>query len=343
MESVTFDESKIDHLILIQSEKSFIKIHSLPTDPSILICTDTHNFIKNFKRLAEQSQTIILHCYPHTLEKTLCIAKDSLLKRCIWYTWGGDFSRTKNSTLSYVLRVLSRQKSLAEKFVQNIHGVACWNRSDLTLIKSIYRSKAKMYLAKYAGETEMNEAFNLNIKKPISPIRCLVGNNAKSTNNHLMLLESLSKFKDEDIEIYVPLSYPSGGQEYKNKVCELGTRLFGSKFIPLTDYLEKLEYDKMLHTMSVGVFYQNRQQGGYNMVQLLMSGAKLYLNPESAPAKHFNETGTKTFSSLDIIGETFDSFVYLNEGIKYKNRDIIKYEYSLEYNDAHWFKIIHRE
>ena len=38
-------------------------------------------------------------------------------------------------------------------------------------------------------------------------INILIGNSATETNNHIEVLDLLSKFKNEDIKIYVPLSY----------------------------------------------------------------------------------------------------------------------------------------
>jgi dTDP-N-acetylfucosamine:lipid II N-acetylfucosaminyltransferase len=341
-ESKAFDESMVNHTVLVESEESFVRAHSFPRDSNILICENLDDFTGSFMRLSEKSDTIIFHSYPHRLIQKLCSGHKKLLKRCIWYTWGGDFKRTKDSRSQYWRRVIRRRKSIAEKFVQNIHGVACWNRADLKLIKDVYRSHAKMYLAQYTGETEVSEVCRLKIAKPTTPIRCLVGNNANPSNNHMMLLDALSKFKNEDIEVYVPLSYASTDQDYIDRVCELGSRLFGSKFIPLTDYMDKLEYTKLLHTMSMGVFYQNRQQGGYNMLQLLMSGAKLYLNPQSATAKHFKETGITTFDSKKITKLSFDHFFALSDEIATDNRKTLKHECSLEYNDAQWSKIINR-
>ena len=78
------------------------------------------------------------------------------------------------------------------------------------------------------------------------------------------------------------------------------------------------------------------------MHQLLMSGAKLYLNPDCAPARHFKEVGIRTFDSMNIPNSSFDKFKELDRVIVNRNKEQMERESSLDYSDRRWSEIIQR-
>ena len=79
--------------------------------------------------------------------------------------------------------------------------------------------------------------------------------------------------------IYTPLSY--GDQDYADEVIKEGKSAFGEKFIPLTSYMTREEYYKILYDIDIGVFNNNRQQGTGNIEALLYFGRKIYLRDDT--------------------------------------------------------------
>ncbi len=141
--------------------------------------------------------------------------------------------------------------------------------------------------------------------KPSSPMRIVVGNRATPANRHEAVLKALSRFVDEDICVYAPLSY--GSPAYRDEVVKLGRELLGSKFVPITEYLGMAEYEELLSTMTVGVFNCTRQVGMGNIAILLRTGAKVYVSPDSCMLEDLREAGCVVESAEDLLAcESFE-------------------------------------
>lgn len=108
----------------------------------------------------------------------------------------------------------------------------------------------------------------------------LVGNSAYGESNHLEAFELLKEsFEVGPRRIIVPLSY--GDQRYAQAVMDAGRRIFGQQFVPITDFLEKDQYLRLLDSCGFVVMNHLRQQALGTIYIMLFKGARLYLRPEN--------------------------------------------------------------
>lgn len=161
-------------------------------------------------------------------------------------------------------------------------------------------------------------------------INILVGNSADPTNNHFDALDKLAKFKNEDIQIYVPLSY--GDKDYAKKVINCGKSLFGDKFIGMTEFLSYSEYMDFLKDIDIAIFNHQRQQAMGNTINLLAMGKKVYLREGTTQKEFFNDLSVQTFDLGNIdISKNFCGK---------KNAQILAIYFSRQNLKIQWKKIL---
>ena len=116
------------------------------------------------------------------------------------------------------------------------------------------------------------------------------------------------KFKNEDIQIYVPLSY--GDKDYAKKVIDYGKSLFGDKFIGITEFIPYNEYICFLKNIDIAVFNHQRQQAMGNTINLLAMGKKVYFRECATQKIFFSNLKRKAFKIKDI--DVIKSFLLEN-------------------------------
>lgn len=108
----------------------------------------------------------------------------------------------------------------------------------------------------------------------------LVGNSATPTNNHAEAFRIVADRVDlSGRKVIVPLSY--GDDDYRDRVIELGQKLLGPAFVPLTAFLPYDEYIRILTSCGVVMMNHLRQQALGNICISGLLGAKLLLNRHS--------------------------------------------------------------
>lgn len=114
---------------------------------------------------------------------------------------------------------------------------------------------------------------------------CMVGNSANEANNHISLFTALKKCDITFENIYCPLSY-AGDPLYIKNVINEGKKLFGDRFIPLTNFMDLASYYKIMK--SCKYFFHNhfRSQAYGNIVYQIHLGATVFLNKKS-PLRSF--------------------------------------------------------
>jgi len=136
-------------------------------------------------------------------------------------------------------------------------------------------------------------------------INIQLGNSATDTNHHLEVLQRLEKFKDENIQIFAPLSY--GDEAYAKEVILKGKEMFGEKFMPLTEFMPFEKYMEFLSEIDIAIFNHRRQQAFGNIISLVGMGKKVYLHPYSTVNGVMQECGLKVFDvnkiDLDLLDE----------------------------------------
>ncbi len=253
----------------------------------------------------KNSEKIILHGLWREKVEMLLYFNPELLKKCYWFIWGGDFYFPE------------KQNWFKKRIIKDISYLVTDNRGDYELIKTLYGAKG-VNLSCFGYPSNLYKEYKLCAKKN-ETISIQIGNSADPTNNHIEVLEILEKYKDENIEIFVPLSY--GNQEYAKSVIDAGSALFANKFHPMVDFIPYEQYIEFLADIDIAIFNHNRQQGMGNVVTLLGMGKKVYLN-ETTIWEYFTQDNIKIFSLKDL------NLDLLSKRDQEHNMNIIKTRYS---------------
>ena len=108
----------------------------------------------------------------------------------------------------------------------------------------------------------------------------LVGNSSSAASNHLDVFKLLCDIElPEDYKIILPLGY--GNAKYANRILELAPVQIKAKLQPLLNYLPLEQYYEVLRGCGFAIMDHLRQQALGNIIILLASGIKLYMNEES--------------------------------------------------------------
>ncbi len=211
--------------------------------------------------------------------------------------------------------------------IKRIGHIITYIRGDYELAQRWYGAQAKhhecfMYLSNLYRE-------HIALKpKSDATTRILIGNSASPTNNHFAIFEKLEPYKQQNIEIYCPLSY--GCKKTAKNVAEEGKKRFGEKFIPIFEFMPLDKYLEFLGEMDIAVFAHTRQQGMGNSITLIGLGKKVYMRNDVVQWKLFEDIGVKVFDfeNFDICPADQEALVQNKEKVKeYFSEENLKRQY----------------
>jgi len=243
-----------------------------------------------------------------------------ILNKTYFHFWGGDFYRYRSIPYKPSQWKERKNKFLLKRCMKQAAGVINLIEDDYSELKRIMKIKdVKHFVAPMCKNPKEDIDYSMyrNIPKEDDIIRILVGNSATVHNQHQEILEILERFKEEKIVLYCPLSY--GWKEYGDSIIELGKRLFGDKFIPLTEQMPKDEYVKFLATCDIGIYNNNRQQAMGNISILARLGKKVYLRDDTAMWSHFEKIGYRFNKINELKDATIEEIAAYSEDTKSHN------------------------
>ncbi|MFV0590525.1 MAG: TDP-N-acetylfucosamine:lipid II N-acetylfucosaminyltransferase [Draconibacterium sp.] len=195
-------------------------------------------------------------------------------------------------------------------------------KEDFDLLKRNYPNSTFKYLP---FNYNLNAGLYSNMDQPInSGKNILVGNSASPVNNHLDTFQLLRSIQlDPDQKIIVPLSY-GGDQKYIKTIIKQGRKYFGDHFLPITEFMPKEEYYKLLYSVGFGFFNSLRQHAMGNINLLIFLGAKVFLDKKN-PAHSFYHKLKVNFRTInsDVSYLTIELSTNLKKEQILLNRSII--------------------
>jgi len=108
--------------------------------------------------------------------------------------------------------------------------------------------------------------------------RIIVGNSATPESNHLDAFAWLAEIGVGG-EVACPLSY--GSVAYGNAVVKFGRRLFGARFIPITNFMSADDYACFIASSTHLVMNHIRQQGLGNIIIALYAGTRVVMRGDN--------------------------------------------------------------
>lgn len=297
--------------------------------------TDIKNYLsrkKNVHQLKKYDKIIIHNLFNYDIIN-VCIKYKDIRSKTYIYLWGGDF---------YPCDLNEKGLDLwkRKKLIKNAAGIINILPEENVIVKKLYHTKGKLYNAQYYNEKEY---FYRTKKEYIDTtndnvLKIQIGNSASVTNNHIYILDILSKYKNENIEIYVPLSY--GDKKYAAEIQKYGTKIFGDKFIAIKEFMSLEKYYEFMYSMDIAIFAMRRQQAVGNIEAHLYFGNKVYLNEKSVLAFHYKNTvGCKIGYIEDLNIASFEKFSHIDINEKINNIDKIKNYTNKKSIIARWKKI----
>ena len=256
---------------------------------------------------------IVLHSlFFTTKEKIELLLNKSLMKKVVWIEWGADlYSWKQESSFTGKIKNAANYK-LRESF----ENIVCIFPPDIDYFKNQFPdSNSNIYYAPYNGfpvdkefSTYKNESRLNPHFKSIEPVYIQIGQNSLTTLNHIRVLKNLSKFKDENIRIILPLSY-GGTKEYADEVVDYAEREFPGKVIALRKFMPKEEYFKLIEKVEIAIFDTDRQCALGNIERLFFRNVNVYLSENGVMYKYFADLGVPVKKCEDIKSESFKNFI----------------------------------
>ena len=314
-----------DHVFLILGDYS---IQDYKKRENLIVLNSKSKFYKYycFFRLVNKADKIFIHQLFFSRRLLLFYSLNpKLLKKSYWVIWGGDLYYYKFRDKSFKSNIY---ELIRRKVIKNIGHIVALVEGDYELAKKWYKTQAVYHEAFYPNTIifENIDKTNNSIKNNKKIIQ--IGNSADPQNRHIEILDKLLRFGENDIEIVVPLSY--GDRDWAKKVIENGKRLYGDKFRPLESFLPPEEYQKVLDSVDVAIFNHDRQQALGNILALLHLGKKVFIKNDITTWDFLNKKGLTVYSTYDIDKLSFEEFIFMDESLKEKNRQIIEKEFSEE-------------
>lgn len=269
--------------------------NALPASSDTKIYSSLLKNIITVSKALYHAEKIVLHgLFSNHLLYILAL-QPWLLKKCYWVIWGGDLYVHQSDEKDWRWK----KNEVFRKFViKNLGFIVTGNTGDYNLTKKWYESHG----VKIDCFVYPNNIFQEHVVLPkkVDSINLLIGNSADRSNHHFDTFNKLIPFKDDNIQIYCPLSY--GDMEYAKEVVEKGKILFGEKFHPIVDYISYEKYIKFLANIDIAIFNHKRQQAFGTKITLLGFGKKIYLSKHSTLWDYFKDNEIIVFNveALDL-------------------------------------------
>ena len=267
------------------------------------------------KLLAEADKIIISGAW----DVYLFLALSKFVRKTYLQFWGGDFYRYKNRKMPGLLHPLRSLRWIAgrclrHRFIKNSAGTINLIARDIDEMVKVFPNNTKHFVAPMPDDVMEHHDFDGLVQRPKegSTCRIIVGNSAAPNNNHAEIFEKLRHLKDEDIEIVSPLSYGSE-QGYDEAIAKLGHEIFGDKFRPLFERMDKDEYVEFLATCDAGAFNYNQQAALGNIWILMRLGRKIYLRENTAMWDDFKSKGACMYSVSELDDADLESLADMPE------------------------------
>jgi hypothetical protein len=240
-----------------------------------------------------------------------------LLKKCYWIIWGGDLYAPQFAEKTWKWKV---KEFFRRAVIKNMGHLVTYIKGDYKLAQKWYGASGQ-YHECFMYTSNLYKEYDVT-KKQHSVVNIMVGNSADPMNNHFEVFDKLEAFKDDEIQIYVPLTY--GNKDYAQQVIAEGKQRFGEKFKPLTEHMPFEKYLEFLGLIDIAIFNHRRQQAMGNTITLLGLGKKVFLRTDVTQWDFFKNHGIEVFDiqNLDILP--------VHKKTKQNNAELVRQYFSRE-------------
>jgi len=211
---------------------------------------------------------------------------------------------------TYHKKRLEREFNFKSKTLQRINYLAFPPNSyyEIELIKKMFNAGNIKYIEGFYDQNfDLSVSITGSEKRKNHKKSILIGNSATVSNNHIDCFLWLKELALTNIEIVCPLSY--GEDNYKEEVILAGENNFSTSFKPIIHFMKRNEYVKLLSTIDVAIFFNNRSQAFGNIISLIALGKKVFLKPGNPFYINLSRLGIKVFPISENISEIKDDIL----------------------------------
>lgn len=274
----------------------------------------------------------IIECTPETV-------------KIAWVFYGGEIYGRPDLRNRYVsketrllfffrkMRIFLKRKEEKNPFVISKHALRkidyCLTDvpEDFQFVKAYLKNSRMKEL--WYNYYSIEETLGPLIKSSIKDKNILVGNSCNLENNNLAAFRRIFRFAIADRKVIVPLSY--GSPWLRRFLLNKGKKILGNSFYPLTEFLERDTYNKVLSSCSIVVMNQFRPQAMGNILTALWLGAKVYMSKKSKLYEYYKRLGLILFLfENDFSPQNPKALEPLSIEEREHNRRILMQEYGKE-------------
>ncbi len=268
----------------------------------------------NLYRTLKSANHIIWHSfiYPNRIMLFLS-CNPRFLKKSIWIMWGLDLHNWKlpaNSIHNIIKNFLNLH---CRKMIG--HAIALVEQ-DKEYFHAQISSKIPCDVVPLPLSEDafaLMDRYNQNKPRANGKTFIQIAHNAYAFNQHLEILQALKKFKDENLRLYLPLSYGNGNgnrdTRYVSEVKAVLEEDFSNKYYCLSKLIPPLEYTDFLWNIDIAIFNANRQNALGNILRLLYMGNKVFLRSDGPLYNFFINHGINVYDSTEIKNMSYDEFI----------------------------------
>lgn len=187
-----------------------------------------------------------------------------------WHVWGADLYE---ASASLKFRLFYRLRRLAQGKIAHLFAA----RGDILYYQQRYSQPpaSLLYfptpLASQVAKPEDAPRFTI-----------LLGNSGDTSNCHPEALHDVYQLFGNQVNLLIPMGYPSNNEAYISHVRKTAERLFGAQNIQLLSSKSNFsEYIKLITACDMGYFFFRRQQGIGTLCLLIQAGIPFVLNREN--------------------------------------------------------------
>ena len=238
---------------------------------------------KQFECFIEKAERIYLHsAFLSTIGKKKVSGMAARWgQKMVWLCWGSD-------------SLYDADSDIVKNVLQKVGKSYC-ALPRIENIKNRYKINAQENMATYCYIQNKNQSAMLKEKNSVN---ILLGHSAIPEMQHIYGMQLLYPYRNEDIQIYCPLSY--GDRTYAKQVMEKGKEMFGDKFVPLLDFIVTDAYYAFLSEIDIAVFPMTRFFAGTTLSYLNAVGKKIYVNKHLV--EYCKDIGI-TADDIEIVGK----------------------------------------
>ena len=296
---------------------------------------------EQLKLLARDPTAVFVFHSLFDLEQWQQLHELRIVERSVWVSWGADtYKHVGDVPADETLKQKIKRHWLLwlkRRTLKKLRAAVALNQGDADVMSDIFWARGHVRVMRYPlDDSTFGYADKVRPFRATDDRLCKVfcGNSADPTNHHIAMLDALAHLADST-EVTMPLNY-GGGRDYVEQVLDHGRRLFGDHFKPITDFMQKEDYDRLLAEMDVGVFFHDRQQGLYVAFTILLHGKPMYLRSHVSSYQEFQQLGMQVGNSDRIATMDIQSFAELPTRIATKNAEIARQTFTEEPVMALW-------